>query len=79
MCVMLTEMVSNIIAWCHAYSDGVKYLQLGIISTEIVSNIIAWCHVYIDCVKYYSLMSCLQKLFQIFRLMLYLQRLCQIL
>jgi hypothetical protein len=77
--VMFTEIVSNIIDVCHAYRDGVKYLQLDIISTEIVSNIIAWCHVYIDCVKYYSLMSCLQKLFQILRLMSYLQRLCQIL
>jgi len=33
--------------------------------TEIVSNILAWCHVYRNCFKYYSLVSCLERLFQI--------------
>ena len=58
---MFTEIVSNIIAWCHVYRDCVKYQYLGVMFTEIVSNIIAWCHVYRDCVKYYRLVSCLQK------------------
>jgi hypothetical protein len=53
--VMFTEIVSNIIAWCHVYRDCVKYQYLGVMFTEIVSNIIAWCHVYRDCVKYYRL------------------------
>ena len=52
--VMFTEIVSNIIAWCHVYRDCVKYyslmsclqklcqiLYLGVMFTEIVSNIIA--------------------------------------
>ena len=65
---MFTEIVSNIIAWCHAYRDCVRYyslvsclqrlcqiLLLGVMFTDILSNI-------------YSLVSCLQTLCQILKL-----------
>ena len=74
--VMFIEIVSNIIAWCHVYRDCFKYYSMytKIVSNiyslvsciQRLSNITAWCQVYRDCVKYYILVSCTQRLCQIF-------------
>ena len=67
--VMFTEIVSNIIAWCHAYRDCVKYYSLVSCIQRLCQILQLGVNVYRDCFKYYSLVSCLQRLFQIFSLM----------